>query len=312
MASSITNFIGKRRNRSSGNSSGEKGSSPENKKPKNSADDLTVDGNASEDEEDEVITALEMTGDVHSKLEWIINKLKKLDDIEISVKNIESTLTALEERTKKLEDFKATASQDLEVLKQRCSFLEGKCLTAQKAIDQHGALLAELQRKDLESQALTQALHTKDLYLEAYSRRENIKFNNIREEVEREDTEEVLRNFLENEIGLRDARSVEIQRVHRLGKKKEDSRPRPILARFLRYKDCENILALGHRLRGTNYQMFTDLPSEIVKRRKEQMPTLKRAKQRGIPASFSRAEPDKLYIRGKFWPAGKTLEIPDE
>ena len=55
-------------------------------------------------------------------------------------------------------------------------------------------------RKDLESQALTQALHTKDLYLEAYSRRENIKFNNIREEVEREDTEEVLRNFLENEI----------------------------------------------------------------------------------------------------------------
>ena len=113
MASSITNFIGKRRNRSSGNSIGEKGSSPENKKPKNSADDLMVDSDASEEEEDEVITALEMTGDVHSKLEWIINKLKKVDNIEISVKNIESTLTALEERTKKLEDFKATASQDL-------------------------------------------------------------------------------------------------------------------------------------------------------------------------------------------------------
>ena len=95
MASSITNFIGKSRNRSSGNSSGEKESSPENKKPKNSADDLTVGGDASEDEDDEVITALEMTGDVHSKLEWIINKLNKLDDIEISVKNIESTLTAV-------------------------------------------------------------------------------------------------------------------------------------------------------------------------------------------------------------------------
>ena len=118
MASSITNFIGKRRNRSSGNSSGKKGSSMENKKPKNSADDLTVGGTASEDEDDKVIMALEMTRDVHSKLEWMINKLKKLDDIETSVKNIESMLMALEERTKRLEGFKTTASQDLEVLKQ--------------------------------------------------------------------------------------------------------------------------------------------------------------------------------------------------
>ena len=62
------------------------------------------------------------------------------------------------------------------------------------------------------------------MYLEAYSRRENIKFENINEFEEggeKENTEEVLPLFMETELGFMDANSVEIQRVHRLGKKKE-------------------------------------------------------------------------------------------
>lgn len=82
----------------------------------------------------------------------------------------------------------------------------------------------------------------KDLYLEAYSRRENIKFSNITEftpgDPRGEDTEEVLRIFLEEEMGYADARTVEIQRIHRLGKKRDTAEPRPILARFLCYEDC--------------------------------------------------------------------------
>ena len=77
------------------------------------------------------------------------------------------------------------------------------------------------------------------MYLEAYSRRENIKFENINEFEEggeKDDTEQVLRLFMETELGFVDASSVEIQRVHRLGKKKKNG-PRPILARSLRYKD---------------------------------------------------------------------------
>lgn len=107
-----------------------------------------------------------------------------------------------------------------------------------------------------ENEDLLDEIHTKNLYLEAYSRRENIKFTNIEESTEiggrsGEDTEEVLRNFLERDLGYRDARNVEIQRVHRIGKSK-DGNPRPILARFLRYKNCQQILLLGHRLKDTN------------------------------------------------------------
>ena len=117
-----------------------------------------------------------------------------------------------------------------------------------------------------------------------------------------------LRTFLQTKLGFGDAANVEIQRVHRLGKKRGES-SRPILARFLRYKDCEKLLSLGHRLRGTNYKMYQDLPFEIVERRRAQMETFKKARRNNIPAAFSKAQLDKLFIRGKLWPFGMPLEL---
>ena len=101
---------------------------------------------------------------------------------------------------------------------------------------------------------------------------------------------------MERELGYGDARSVETQKVHRLGKKRTDGEPRPILARFL-------------RLKRSNFQMFRDLPQELIRRRNLQMETFKKAKQNNIPASFSRAQPDKLYVRGKLWPVGQPLVV---
>ena len=58
------------------------------------------------------------------------------------------------------------------------------------------------------------------MYLEAYSRRENIKLMNIEEgpRDQPDDTEGILRDFLERKLGYLDARIVEFQRVHRTGK----------------------------------------------------------------------------------------------
>ena len=155
-------------------------------------------------------------------------------------------------------------------------------------------------------------INSKNLYLEAYSRRENIKFFNI-PEVREEDTEEVLRNFMERDLGYRNARSVEIQRVHRLtSRRNRDTAPRPIIARLLRYKDVEEIFSLGRRLEETDIQMFRDLPLEIIKRRKDQMAVFKEARRQGMRASFSKSQPDKLFINGKFWPPGKRLDAAEE
>ena len=70
-----------------------------------------------------------------------------------------------------------------------------------------------------------------------------------------DDTEGILRDFLERKLGYLDARIVEFQRVHRTGKTKEVN-PRPIVAHFRRYKDVQNMFSLGHRLKGSKFQML--------------------------------------------------------
>lgn len=84
--------------------------------------------------------------------------------------------------------------------------------------------------------------------------------------------------------------NIAIQRVHRSDKPR-GSKPRAILARFLRYKDVENILSKGKKLKGTEYATFTDLHAELFERHKKLMPILKKAKQNNIKAAFSKSMP---------------------
>ena len=121
------------------------------------------------------------------------------------------------------------------------------------------------------------------LYLEAYSRRENLKFEGIPEtfapreedaaiqrgEGSTENTKAVLTEFLERVLGIDDARSIEYQRVHRMGKpRRENGRERIIIARFLRFSDRERVLKCGRKLKDTGYKMYEDLPKEIHEMRK--------------------------------------------
>ncbi|KAK2559259.1 hypothetical protein P5673_018402 [Acropora cervicornis] len=299
--------------RSERSSSGESSTSPDAKKSRSG------DFNFSEVEEleaeDEIFTALNMAEVLHKTLEEINRKLEKLDAIQTTVNDVQASFQKLEERIQKLECSHTTANRDIENLTQNLKSVEmQQQKSAASALDhREGTSLAltDLKKANVDLQAKLKEIEDKNLYLEAYSRRENIIFENIRQATDKEDTELVLRTFLETELGYKDAHTLEIQRVHRLGKKRNEEKPRPIIARFLRYKDCEEILSMGSRLRGSTFRMYQDLPHEIVARRRKQMNTFKEARRSNIPASFSREQPDKLFIKGKFWPAGKPLEIPE-
>lgn len=301
MAEFILNRPPKRRVRSSSSSTSSENSSiasPDQKKPK----------------QDEVMTALNMAEGMASKLDEILAKVAKLDLISESVHKIERSIAKLEERTVALEDFQIYASKQIDDMRDTTSFLDERTDAQNTDLQKANVKIKELTNKqqNLEEKIKKyeneiEQLKTKDLYLEAYSRRENILFLNIKEDP-RENTEEKLRAFLRDDLGYENYDEVEFQRIHR-NPSSDRTKPRPILARFLRYKDCEDIMALGKNLKGTNYSMFTDLPQEIVRRRKVQMATYKKAKKNNIPASFSKAKPDKLYVRGKEWPPGQELII---
>ena len=113
MAEIITQLLSKRRNRSSANSD-DSVSSPESKKTRKT--------DSSTEEDDEIWTSLNMSQNLAGKLEEILEKLKKLDVIESSVKNIEAKLKSLEERTDVLENFRQTAEKDINDLKDGANF----------------------------------------------------------------------------------------------------------------------------------------------------------------------------------------------
>ena len=167
--------------------------------------------------------------------------------------------------------------------------------------------ISQLQSSLEKSKKEVDECHQKMLYLEAYSRRENLKFEGIAEASQNnvtrnENTEDILKGFLKNVLGIEDAKNSGFQRIHRLGKPNNDSGVggRTIIARFLRFSDRERVFKQGRKLKGTNYRMFKDIPNKLHQKRKVQMGRLKEARQDGRRANLSKSEPDKLYIDGKY------------
>ena len=97
--------------------------------------------------------------------------MNKLDTIERAVKKIEGSLVKLEERETKLEALEKTAREDIDNLKANHAIIEDALDKKIKGLDGKIAELADKERKI--SQTLDD-LNTKDLYLDAYSRLENI------------------------------------------------------------------------------------------------------------------------------------------
>ena len=96
-------------------------------------------------------------------------------------------------------------------------------------------------------------LVNKNSDLEDRSRRNNAVFFNIPETAE-ENCESIISNLLKSRGFFERDSSLELDRVHRLGKKRpsNDSRPRPIIARFCFYKDKDNVIKNGKLFKDSN------------------------------------------------------------
>ena len=108
------------------------------------------------------------------------------------------------------------------------------------------------------------------------------------------DTRDLVFKFLENKLRIENARGrIEFQRVHRLGKPNNSSdKPRPIIARFLRYSDKEMVMDQARkelkRQEDKQFSVFDDISNELYEIRKSQMKKFKEARGKGCTVYFSK------------------------
>ena len=268
--------------------------SPTEKRPKSNVNDLERCEVQVENERETFCVMPNTTDnlDIKPALDKILKKLEKLDAIELTLRDVSSRLIRAETVVEKLERETLKMNSEINTMDTGHTTLNNEV----------SALRGEIMAKE----EWINNLHMKHLYLESYSRRENLKFFGIPEKEanaeeggEAFDTRAVLNQFLETVLGFQDPRiNIEIQRVSRVGKS-NNGKPRPILARFLRFQDRKRILRQGFKLKGTEYMMLQEFPQEIIEKRRKMMLKLKEAKGKGLRVSFSKSEPDKLIINGK-------------
>ena len=201
-----------------------------------------------------------------------------------------------------LETRMTNIQSEVSSLKVRADSAETKFKEMYTGLQFANAEVEDLKTQSRNNQQSIVSLKEHLLYQEVYNRRENLRFFGLPESIEStiEDSSEVLYCFLERDLDIEGACSIEFQRVHHLARKKEGASC-PIIARLLRYPDQEQVFKAALEAQDEiDVKVYTDLPKEIQENWKKQWPRLKRAREEGKTAYFSRKEPDKLFIEGRF------------
>ena len=205
--------------------------SPEDKRLKESNSPAKISS-----DEDRVMEALE------PKIDLVLSKLSnveaKMEELNVAVKGLQSKVTSLEIEVDSVKTIQKALDDNFTSLERNTIFVDEQ--------------VQELTAKTYKNSNNVSNTRRKLLYFEAYSQRENLKFEGIPEtfvsseedgaiqrgEASTENTKAVLTEFLQRVLGIEDAQSIEYQRVHRMGKsRKENGRERIIIARFLRFSD---------------------------------------------------------------------------
>lgn len=111
---------------------------------------------------------------------------------------------------------------------------------------------------------------------------------------------DVILEFCERHLKIESAKTkIQIEKAYRLGKQKDDpSRPRPIEVEFSKFSDREMIRNISNRLKGTKFGISPQYPKEVLERRKNIIPIMKKECNNKKNAYLVG---DKLFVNGELW-----------
>ncbi|XP_020903896.2 protein unc-13 homolog C [Exaiptasia diaphana] len=219
----------------------------------------------------------------------------EIDDPEIDLKKLYNLVLEMNKKLDKLEGIERHVkriNKDIRDLKNSCQYAHDSIEEVQKEQNKYKGKMKALEERLEKIEDENKKIKQSTVNLRARSMRNNLLFFNI-EEKDQENCEDEIKNIVE-QIGM-EPWTVEIERSHRMGKRREE-KPRPIVAKFLRWQDKERVRKSAYKLKGTKIGIAEQFPMEIEEKRKELYPILKLAKKEGKKAKIVR---DQLFIDGQ-------------
>ena len=229
----------------------------------------------------------------------IKKSIPKIDSIEKTVNLINLKVSDLEAKFSSLE----TRVTEVEA---SCSFMDGEMDKHKSEMKAAQEEIGKLQSscKTLEENYQTclssrRQLEEKVVDLESRSMRDNLMFYGIDEKQTDENCEDLVKEFLSNQLEIQDADNITFDRVHRVGNKSA-KKPRPIVAKFHYYTEREKVrqtsYTLSEKLKQSNQGVGIQQPKSVRESRRALYQVMKEAKDNKQDAKFIR---DKLYINGR-------------
>ena len=208
------------------------------------------------------------------------------DDVQMPLKLVKELLKQQDS------SLKVFLSAYMDSVNTRIDILIKDVQSVQSSLEFTQAQVEELITSDLRVQI--EDLGNKLYDLENRSRRNNLCFEEIPESPNEtwQESESKIKHLISShmpEVGT----DFVVERAHRVGGPRADSKPRKIVARFLNYMDREAVFKAKMKLHGTNMFVNKDYSDRVIKKRTELMPKLKEARRKNQRA-FLRF--DKLVI----------------
>ena len=239
-----------------------------------------------------------MFTETNRKLDLVLEKMGKLDTIEANLGKLTSDVSNLEARVKSLEGSANDYGESLDFMSHQIDDLNEKHVNMDnvtKELKRHATMIETMSRSLEAVRRERGEMREKVTDLQWRSMKTNLVFTGLGKESNDEDTEDKLRIFLFNELGI--DRPIQFGNVHRFGRH-ITGRNRPIVARFLYNKDRMMVKGRAFMLRDTPYGIHEQLPQAMEDRRKELYPVMRRLRDEGNRVRMVR---DKLIVNGRLY-----------
>ena len=211
--------------------------------------------------------------------------IRRFDFLDTFMKEKLSNLDVID----KLNDIFDKFEKELVEMKSEINEIKNIQSTDKEMIDdkeQHHHEVADriqtLERRSFDLEHENDELRENLLKMQTHSMKYNLIFGGISDkDCETENTEIVLKYFLQIELEITGVEDIEFQNVHRLLTRK-DGKPRNIIARFTNYRDHEKVRQAASKLKEKpEFTISQQDPQDIVVRRLKLYPKLKEFQRKG-------------------------------